>query len=189
MTDGFNIFYKKDMRDETIKNGGLTLIEVLVAMGIFSIVISVSIGIFVNGSGSQRKILELNETQREANYLMETVSRELRMATAIGIDQENNANHSIEFTNYNGDLVKYCRYDSTTSSCAGSGEHFARDEEIINSADIKIENLMFYVTDDFDGVPAGDKKQPIVTIVMKAKSTGRYGTELVLQNSVAMRLY
>jgi len=176
---------------------GFTLLEILVALGIFSIIISAAVGIFVGSSSSQRKILELYDVQREGNYLMETVSRELRMATAISDgtdgneDQRDNDDSDIEFTNYEGNLIKYCRakVNGTTVTCLGNNADdgtytfFARGGEIINSSDIKIEYLRFYVSESFNQV------QPVVTIVMKIKSTGKYGTELTLQNSIAMRLY
>jgi prepilin-type N-terminal cleavage/methylation domain-containing protein len=164
-----NYYLILKVKNKTIaKNSGLTLIEVLVAMGIFSVVISVAVGIFVSGSNSQRKILELNTTRGEANYLMETVSRELRMATAIsdGTDgnenQQNNNDSSIEFTNYNGDLIKYCRSD-LNGSCTNndSGDYFSRDGENINSSEMVIDHLRFYVTDNFD------QTQPIISVSMR----------------------
>ncbi len=177
------------MQDRTKKNSGLTLIEILVAMSIFLMVIAIVINVFVSGSNSQRKILEFNATQREANYLMETISRELRMATAIDSTQENVKKFKIEFTNYNKDLIKYCR-SGLDGSCNENGKYFSREGENINSSDIEIDRLVFHVTDNFDGLaPIEDKKQPIVTISMKVKSTGSSGTELILQNSVSMRLY
>ncbi len=164
--------------------------EVLVAMSIFMIVISITVGIFVSGSGSQKKILEFNATQREAGYLMETISRELRMATAISDgtdgnpDQQDNQDSSVEFTNYNGDTVEYCR-SIADGSCTNddSGDYFSRDGENINSPDVKIEHLRFYVTDDFN------QTQPIIVVSMKVKSTGSSGVEFTLQNSVSLRLY
>ena len=178
------ISLEKTMQNRTVKNSGLTLIEVLVAMGVFSIVISAAVGIFVSGSSSQKRIFEFNATQREAGYLMETVSRELRMATDIAASQRNNEDSSVEFTNYNKDLTRYCRSDAS-GNCTNndSGDYFSREGEVISSPDIKIERLRFYVTDDFN------QTQPIITISMKAKSTGQYGTELTLQNSVSLRLY
>ena len=177
------------MQDRTKKNSGLTLIEVLVAMSIFLMVIAIVINVFVSGSNSQKKVLEFNATQREAGYLMEVISRELRMATVINLSQENNNSHIIEFTNYDEAPIKYCKSNSA-GDCDGGGKYFSRDGENINSSDIEVDRLIFYVTDNFDGlVPVEDKKQPIVTISMKVKSTGSSGTELILQNSVSMRLY
>ncbi len=183
-----------------LNNNGFTLVEMLVALSIFSVVVSVVVGIFISGNGSQRKIIELHEIQREGGYLLETVSRELRMATEISsidgdnqdnngndIGQQNNNNSSIEFTNYNGDLVRYCRSDAS-GACTedDSGDFFSRGEgsgEVISSANIKITHLRFYISERFS------QTQPVVTISMKIKSTGKYGTEITLQNSVAMRIY
>lgn len=167
-----------------IKNGGFTLIEMLVAMSIFTVVISIAIGIFVSGSSSQKRILEFNMTQREAGYLMETISRELRMAIAIDNSQEDNKNSSIEFTNYDGDLTQYCRAIAS-GDCTNddSGDYLSRNGEIINSPDIKIDHLKFYVTDDFN------QTQPIVVVNMKIKSANGSSIGFVLQNSVSMRLY
>ncbi len=173
---------------KTKKNSGFTLVETLVAVGIFSLVISVAVGTFVGSSSSQKKIVELSDTQREASYLMETVSRELRMATAISDgtdgnnDQQNNSDSEIEFTNYENILIKYCRADSS-GACDGGGDYFARDGEIINSSSIKITNLIFYTSESFTSI------QPVITMAMKVKSTGKYGTEFPLQNSIALRLY
>lgn len=176
---------------------GFTLIEMLVALGIFSLVISVTVGIFVGSSKSQKKIIELYDTQREASYLMETASRELRMATAIcavntdpdcalpRLEMENKKTDKLEFKNYEGEWIIYCKADSA-GGCDSNGDYFARDGEIINSSDITIEDLVFYTSADFNGPP---KIQPIVTIVMKIKSTGNHGTDIILQNSIAMRLY
>ena len=161
---------------------GFTLVEILVAIGIFSLVISVAVGTFVGGSSSQKKIMELSDTQREAGYLMETVSRELRMATAIDPSQEKNSDSDIEFTNYENILIEYCRADQN-GSCNIAGKYFARDGEIINSSSIEITDLTFYTSETFANV------QPVITVVMKVKSTGRYGTEFTLQNSIALRLY
>ena len=178
------------MKNKSItKNSGLTLIEVLVAMGIFSMVISVVIGIFVSGSNSQRRILGINTAQREAGYLMETISRELRMAKAIDITQENNADDVIEFTNHDSNVIKYCRANPGVGCLAG-GNYLSRDGAIISSSDVKIEELVFYVTDNFDGLaPVESEKQPVITIVMKVKSKDGSEVEFTLQNSVSLRLY
>lgn len=184
-------------RNKAEENNGFTLVEMLVSLGIFSLVIMLTVGIFVSGSSSQRKAIELYAVQREGSYLMETVSRELRMATNISvldsdnqdgggnnIGQQNNNNSSIEFENYDEDLVRYCRSDATgTCTENDSGDYFSRNGEIINSSDIKITFLRFYTSESFS------QTQPIVTVSMRIESTSKYRTEFVLQNSVAMRIY
>ena len=149
-------------QNSKFNNSGFTLLEILVALALFSLVISMVVGIFVSGSGSQRKIIELHTVQREAGYIMETVSRELRMATAIADsnnigpippyseDQQNNDDHTIEFTNYEDKLVEYCRSDDT-GTCSGIGLYIAKNiknssggyvsKNVISSSDVTIEDL------------------------------------------------
>lgn len=213
-----NVKFLFMIQNSKFNSNGFTLIEILVSLGIFSLVIMLTVGIFVSGSVSQRKIIELHMVQREGGYIMETVSRELRMATGISITdsdnqdgasndigQQNNNNSSIEFTNYNGDLVRYCRADED-GSCNAAGNFLSREvcmvanvasppdfvsvdcdsvayEERISSSDAIIENLIFYTSETFS------QTQPIIMVSMKIKSTSKYSTELTLQNSVVLRIY
>jgi len=170
------------IHDSKFNNNGFTLIEILVALALFSLVISITVGIFVVGSGSQRKTIELYTIQREAGYIMETVSRELRMAVAINTSQKNNNDSEIEFTNYEDVLTTYCESD-IGGTCDASGEYFSRNGRRISSSDVVIENLKFYTSESFD------QTQPLVTIVLKVKSRGKYGTSVVLQNSISFRVY
>lgn len=177
------------MQNKTKKASGFMLVDMLVSLGIFALVISIVIGIFVSGSGSQRKIIELYTIQSEGGYLMETISRELRMATRIcdascGEDQQNNNDSSVEFTNYDGDLVRYCR-SLADGSCTenDTGDYISRNGEVVSSSNIVVDNLRFYVSESFSNT------QPLVTISMRIKAKGKYDTKLTLQNSVAMRIY
>ena len=177
------------INDSKFNNNGFTLVEILVALALFSLVISITVGIFVSGSGSQRKTIELYTVQREASYIMETVSRELRMAIAISdgsdgnVDQQNNGDSSIEFTNYESVLTTYCKSLIDGTCDDANGEFFSRDGKRINSLDIIIENLKFYTSKDFN------QTQPLITIVLKVKSRGKYGTSVILQDSISLRMY
>jgi len=182
------------MKNRTKKTSGFALIDILVSLSLFALVISIIVGIFVNGSGSQRKIIELYAVQSEGGYLMETMSRELRMATEIcndgtascgaKEDQQNNNDSSIEFTNYQGDPVRYCR-SLADGSCTenDTGDYISRNGEIISSSNIVADSLKFYVSESFTNV------QPLVTISMTIKAKGKHNTKLTLQNSVSMRIY
>ncbi len=171
-------------------NKGFTLLEILIAISLLSLVITITVGIFVSGSKSQRKIIELSAAQREGGYITETISRELRMATAIcdngdaaecgaREDQQNNNDSSIEFKNYEGDWIRYCK-SLDTGVCNSGGNYFSRNGNCISSSDVTIEDLKFYTTEDFN------LKQPLVTIVMKVKAKD---TSIILQDSIALRIY
>ncbi len=153
---------------------GFTLLELLLAISLLALVITITVGIFVSGSKSQRKIIELSAAQREGGYLMETISRELRMATAINASQENNNDSDIEFTNYDNILTTY---DLILDA---NGNYITRNGSRISSSDVIIEDLKFYVSDTFVST------QPLVTIVMKIKAKD---TSILLQDSIALRIY
>ncbi len=182
------------MKNKTKKISGFMLIDILVSLGIFALVISVVVGIFVSGSGSQRKIIELYTVQNGGGYLMEIMSRELRMATRIcnngtascggEEDQQDNNDSSIEFTNYNGELVRYCR-SLSDGSCTenDTGDYISRNGEVLSSSNIVVDSLRFYISESFFNT------QPLVTISMGIKAKGKYDTELKLQNSISMRIY
>lgn len=182
------------MKNKAKKISGFILADMLVSLGIFALVISIAVGIFVSGSGSQRKIIELYTVQNEGGYLMETISRELRMAIdicdngtpscAAKDDQQNNNDSSIEFTNYDGELVEYCR-SLDTGACDGGGNYISRNGEVLSPENIIVENLIFYTSEEFNSADV----QPLVTISMIIKANGKYSTKLTLQNSVSMRIY
>lgn len=182
------------IHDSKFNNIGFTLVEILVALALFSLVISITVGIFVSGSGSQRKTIELYTVQREANYIMETVSRELRMATAIcavntdpgcalpRLEMKNKETDKLEFKNYDSQWIIYCR-SLEDGTCSSTGEYFSRDGKRISSSDVIIENLKFYTSENFD------QTQPLITVVLKVKSRGKYGTSVILQDSISLRIY
>ncbi|MDD5251651.1 MAG: prepilin-type N-terminal cleavage/methylation domain-containing protein [Patescibacteria group bacterium] len=57
---------------------GFTLMELLVVLGLFSIVITSATDILMMSSRAQRKTFNLEKTQADARYTMETMAREIR---------------------------------------------------------------------------------------------------------------
>lgn len=167
-----------------MKNQGYTLIEMLVAMSIFSILMVLIMNTFVRGFALQKKIIEMQSVQREEAYLMETVSREIRMATGISTTQQNLSGvSSLTFSNHEGtsNTTVYC-LAGESGVCSTSGKFFSINGKIINSAEVEVTNLKFYTSDFTD-------KQPLVTILLQLKSRKDPTVETRLQTSVATRLY
>lgn len=181
-------FKKFQVTSSEFQESGFTFIEMIVSLGLFAFVITMVIGIFANASQTQRKVFELQLVQQEGNYLMETISRELRMAVNINNDQTLNNDSSIEFTNYNSVLAKYCRADDS-GNCLANGEYLARNisgnKKVISSSNIIIDSLKFY-SNDFNS-----SEQPIIAVSIKIKprAASQFNTELSLQNSVTLRIY
>ena len=176
---------RKSVKKEQRRNG-YTLPEVAVTLGIFVLLISIMVSVFASCSHQRRKISEMHITQREGNYLMETISRELRTAAKIDEDsQKGNSDSDIEFKNHKSAAIKYCRADSN-GDCSATGDCLVRAVEengdIINSSKVEISSLKFYVSKTFG------LNQPVVTVSLKIKPTNsRYDTELFLQNTIVLR--
>lgn len=180
-----------------MKNRGFTLIEMLVSLGIFAVLLTATMSTFVRGFAYQKRIVEMQAVQREGSYLMETLSREIRMATAINADQQGSNSSHITFTNHANVLTEYCRAQKTelgggsvAVSCNGYGEYFAVVNQstgvadVINSSDVKVSSLKFYVSNQ----PFATS-QPLITVVMKLQSRKDPSVDFALQSTVAMRLY
>jgi len=183
-------------------NKGFTLLEILVSLGIFSVILVICMGIFVSGSNYYRKTLSYLEVQREASYLLEMMSREIRMARTIcddqmtaecippatKADQQGNNDSDIEFMNHEGDWLKYClaAEDGVCDGINGKnvGVNIDGNAYRINSKYVSIEDLKFYVN-NFNTGP----QQRIITIAMRLRSNSVPDTSMLAQTSVAMRIY
>ena len=166
-------------------DNGFTLLEMIFAVGLFMMVITMVTGVFAKSSQTQKKVMELHTIQREGNFMIEMMSREMRMATAIEEGQACNSDHDIEFDNYDGASTKYCRSDDE-GNCLLNGEYLARNNEVISSSNIKIDNLKFYSNNFTDA----NNEQPMITISMTVEpAVTRYNTKISLQNSVVLRVY
>jgi len=67
---------------------GMSLIELLVGIACFSIVIVLITGVFISAIQAQEKIKELSKLQSEASYIMDYISRDLRMSNIKNHDYE-----------------------------------------------------------------------------------------------------
>lgn len=180
-----------------MENKGFTVIEMIVALGIFSVLLVATMGAFANGYASQRRILEMQAVQRDGAYLMEIMSREIRMASSSDGLKPNldKGSSRLDFTNHDGKSITYCRASIKKGvvQCSGSGKLFAMINDagvrsLMNSSNVEITNLTFY-SSNTDNSGNYDKSEPIVTISMTLQSAKDNNIQMTLQTSVAMRLY
>jgi len=67
------------MKERRKKEGGFTLVELLVAMAVFGILMSLAIGVFVSGIKAQRDLTDLMSVNNNLNLILEQMAREMRM--------------------------------------------------------------------------------------------------------------
>ena len=172
------------MKHITHNKKGFTLIEILVAITIFSILITIVLGIFSSTLQIRQRYNQIKEIEDNARYTMELMSREIRMAQSIDAGEATSPPDSeIDFTNSFAEAISFCRADST-GTCDSSGDYLAKNNTVLTSNKVKITNLTFYVN-NFDLV---NGPHPRVTISMTMSSNDD-SVSMNFQTTVSLRNY
>lgn len=186
-----NIFSDKIKNDSK----GATLVELMVAVLIFSIVMIAVIGILVSAIKANRRIITKQENIDNVRYAMEFMVKELRMA-------KQTTPASSSFSNKDGvfsDVMFYILDPDGTNTLKSvkyslSGDKIVRDFESsgnqpISPDNIKVTSLKFFIN-DWDLTPGGGEA-PMVTIFIEMKGAqGSAAQETVqLQSAVSPRIY
>lgn len=138
-----------------MRNGaGFILIELVVAVALFSLAITIALSLFMAGIKGQRRIIANQNIQESARYILEFVAKEIRMSEITGATSS-----TLNLKRANGEIVSYSfdgsninRTDSLTSGP-------------INSSDVSIIGSFSVV-----GLGEGDGIQPKVTMAMKIQN-------------------
>lgn len=91
------------------KNSGFSIVELLVAMGLFVIVISVTVNIFIRAVKAQKTALLLIEANDNLASAIDQMTLEARWGTNFknAVCDLKSTAESLEFINSNGQEVKY----------------------------------------------------------------------------------
>lgn len=190
---------------------GFTLLEMVVAVSIFSIAVLVLMQIFLATAKSQQKSSAILRVQAEARYAMEVISRQIRSGyldydyyagPLVLVDSDSNgisdAVANLALRDLNNDQIIFSRSNENcpvdVDNCIKM--NFAGVIQNLSGKGLEIENLEFYIspiTDPFipDFDPATGS-QPKVTIAMAIKSIGSRPEQIAtvfLQTTVSSRYY
>lgn len=167
---------------------GFTLVELVVALGIFSMALGITSQTFVAGIKLQRKFLASTESLNEISYLMEYMARSIRMAykdmTPVCLSA---AKLNYEAT-YGGEGVKFMKKNSQCQEFYLDGETLYESKN--NGAEInaltspKVRVVAFNVgpSTSWD---QNDEEQPRVTLFLEVEA--KDGTRVKMQTTVSQR--
>ncbi|MCD6233214.1 prepilin-type N-terminal cleavage/methylation domain-containing protein [bacterium] len=175
---------------------GFTLVELLVAMAVFSISASAIVGLFGSAVKIQMSVLERQSILDNISYSLEYMSRALRMAQkdlgghciAKGYNfQQLDGPSSVRFLNYDGDgkCEEFLLKDGqimVRKSSDNSKDNLSSPEPLTSSR-ITVENLIFCLS----GEEQGDELQPKVTIGAVLQSQKGKTQEIRVQTTVSQR--
>jgi len=178
-----------------IKNKGFTLVELLIAIALFIVIVTISLGAILSVFDANKKAQSTKTVVDNLNLSIENMARTVRFGSNYYCGISNDTTEPIETLNcppngsgddslsvtffdkdLNREVRAIYRWDSTNKSILRS---YDGEEESITSADTKITNLTFYVS----GSTAGDTNQPYVFVVIN----GYVGTKPTSQANFSIQ--
>ena len=177
-------FFWRDTRDRDFlpmktTHGGYTLIELVVAVGVFALIMTLASGAYLVMVGVNRQAQSTATGINNLSFALESLTRNVRTGTGY---QLINAN-SFSFTNQNGTVLTY----SLGSQPGPSGTVGTITLNGVSLTDplVDIRSLTFYTS----GTASSDTYQPYVTITLSGTvSTGPGKTQsFSVETSAAMR--
>lgn len=168
------------------KQQGITLLEILIAISMFSVVIIGAIGLFVSLIKNQQALLDRAYVLNTLSYSTEYMSKAIRMAQK-DIDGNcvgSNENFvligpsNIKFLNYNNECQEFLLENQTLKVKKLNATQDLTPNSII------VESLNFVLY----GESQLDTKQPKVSFVLKAKAKNSIAPSFLIQTTVSQRM-
>lgn len=181
---------------------GISLVELVVAVSIFSLVMLAATGIFINAMKAQKAIITMQNVANNTRYVMEFMAKEIRMAQVdvSNLDQtfndgagsklndSNSPSSDISFISFGGDKIKYSFSGGKVLRSNITSASAADDDQPISSDEFLITDLNFNLN-DWDLTVGPSAAAPFVTIFIRAKFKSGVGKEIDMQTSVSPRTY
>lgn len=185
---------------------GFTLIEIIVALGVFTVAVLISLGSFLAVLGAQRKAVAVGTIQENLNIALEIMLKDIRVGRSYFCSNDiNNFEGNGSNTNNcpnGGKIITILSRDKIDNKIVsyrvknmklekaikdvGSGNFTDSDFVPITFDDLKITNLTFYVT---GSTVINDAFQPKVTITIKGEmGTGKALSNFNIQTTVSQRM-
>lgn len=156
---------------------GFTLIEMMVAVTVFTVIMVVCLSAFLNISNIQRKAEVVRAVNDNLNFSIELMTREIRSGQDYIVG---GGGSSLTFTSVDGYTIFYRLLNGRIERSDNGVNFFA-----LTAPEVVITKLLFFI----DGEAAGDFQQPRVTLVINGLAKNKEGIEskLNLQTTISQR--
>jgi prepilin-type N-terminal cleavage/methylation domain-containing protein len=177
------------------KKNGFTMIEMLVAVAIFAIVITMIMGTIVTIVDASRKSRTMSEVMNNLNFSFESMTRTLKTAKSI---DPSTGGDTIIAIDQNDRRITYKFYDSSDNNHGGiekqvdepdgSGGYISGTPDPITAADLKLSSWKIDLIYSGSGAGTGGN-QPRVFFSVKGRVETAKGiySEFDLQSTVSQR--
>lgn len=163
----------------TSRRSGFTIVELLVAMTVFSIVISIATGAFIRALRTQRQLVSFAAANSNVSLVLEQMAREIR----VGRDFTQSDEKQLSFTNGRGEAVTYS-YE--TGEAGGIYREVGTNRAQQLTADnVDVRDLRFILrfSDPEDAYPA----RVTIGIAVSPKELGVAASVIRVQTTVSAR--
>lgn len=176
---------------KTKNNGGYTLVELLVAMTVFIILITMILSIFTQGLRSHRSLISIMNVSNNSFLAMEQMMREIRVGVhfkdSVGGNCPPGFFPSLSFFSYeDGDTMREVEYRLENDAIIK--EVGPEKVELTSRRNLKVENFCFRRVQG--GQHTNDLCNPWrITVLMEVRSD-RWGSDhkASIQNTVSSRI-
>lgn len=181
-----------------IKKGGFTLIEMMAAVMIFSLIIGAISGVFISSFRSQKSALSSQRLLNQTSYALEYMSRALRMSSKQTADiptclSQSGLNYEITHSGSGLKFINHLEEDDCQEFFLQDGQlkqrkKIGQGEQIfdLTSPSLQITSLNF----GSSGWSQDDDLQPRVTIFLAVKGKGQKPEEqpeIKIQTTISQR--
>lgn len=195
---------------------GFTIVEMMVALALFTIVMTIATGAFLSLIGGSSQLQAEQTIMTSLNFAMDSMTREIRTGTRYYCvnNAETRVDDLIETSDCAGsDSFSFVESGSSLSNSLSSGtttgqrityyinfnagkKQLMRQigfndsdgiQESLLSSDVTLESLKFFVS-GADSLSSGDVRQPTVTIIIEAQDPNdATGKVYTLETTVTQR--
>ncbi len=178
------------------KNNAFTIVELLIAVALFTVILSITSGVFIRSLRTQRVITSFIAANSNASLSMEQLAREIRTGQDfcsgpnIGCAENSGVFQELIFTNARGEQVNYELSEPRTIG-ANTIRSIMKSTDSgmplpVTADNVNISQFSFYL----NGQESGDGGNPRITIVLGVGATGiPFSDALInLQTTVSSRV-
>ncbi len=174
---------------------GFTLLEMTIALGIFVVLFTATLGIYTYSLKAEQRTIQISKLQKEAQFIMEIIAKKVRSGKldyafyTASINPAGESNLALLDSSGNATVFKFENQNIKvcTAACASSANFFA-----IPPSDVAVASLKFFiepVTNPFVTINEPPAEFPKITVVIDLANT-RYGhtRNLIVQQTIPQRL-
>lgn len=169
------------MQRSNVRFSGFSLIELIVAVGIFSITATFAMGTLLTLTNAQRKAAALQSAFDNVRFAIEAMAKDMRTGTTYQCVGTGYPCAGFSYINSNGDAIVYDLSGNQLRKQINSGT-----PQAVTDKSVYINQLSFYL----NGSATNDAVQPTVTVVVSGtagRSRANIASTIQLQTTVAPR--